>query len=259
MIYVVYQHKGGAGKTTTVANLAATLGMAGKKVLAVDGDAQANLTISLGYKHPENLEKSIYDLFWGEVTVDQITRKTSVENVYLVNSSEDLYAIDIDIFRYPEDFDRNRVQFILQEALEAVKDKYDYILIDTPPSINIVTVNALVASDKVLAVLQTEYLATKGMKKLLETVEYAKELNPKLELAGIIGTMFDKRTNMSAGVMQDARRYFAEKNIKVFDTVIPRTIRFGEAPAYGQPAVCYDNSPAVQTYRELAREVFGVA
>jgi len=258
MIYVCYQHKGGSGKTTTVANLAGALAMAGKKVLCVDGDAQANLTVSLGHKDPEDLEGSIYNLFWGEVNVKDIIRETAVENVHLINSSEDLYAIDMDIYRNPEQFPINTAQSILKNALEAVKGEYDYVLIDTPPSINIVTINALAAADYVLPVLQTEYLATKGMKKLLETIEEIKQLNPDLKIAGVIGTMFDKRTIMATSVMQDARKYFDRLDVKVYDTVIPRTIRFGEAPAHGKPAVCYDNSPAVQDYVALAQEVFNI-
>lgn len=241
--------KGGSGKTTTAVNLAAYLGMNGKKVLLVDFDPQGNATTSLGID-PDSLSKTVYTALIGKSsTLDSIIK--TKYNVDLLPANDDLFELDLVIMQNMSKIDKPME--LLKENLAHLE--YDYILIDTPPSMGMTTINALVASTDVIIPMQCEFLATTGVNKAVEMINKTKQAyNPNLSLLGIVATMFNRRTNLSSIVLQEARKFFDQKNVTVFDSVINRSIKIAEAPMLGVPAIFHTDY--AESYIELGKEIF---
>jgi chromosome partitioning protein len=244
LIVAVANQKGGVGKTTTAINLAAALAAFDKRVLIVDLDPQANATSGLGFSKRE--EATVYGgLISGQMAGS--VRETSFANLWIAPSGRDLVGAEIELVEQPDREAR------LRFALGSVRGSYDFLVIDCPPSLSLLTVNALAAADSVLVPIQTEYFALEGLTELLETVERVRDsFNPLLAMEGIVLTMFDERTNLARLVVDDIRQHFGDK---VFETVIPRNIRLGEAPSYGKPVLSYDiKSKGAEAYLALGRE-----
>lgn len=246
-IIAVANQKGGVGKTTTTVNLGASLAHTGKKVLLVDSDAQGNATSGLGISKGE-VEEDIYDVLVNGVPMAEVILPSSRENMDLVPSSIQLAGAEVELSA----FDRREMR--LKEALEPIRDQYDYILIDCPPSLGHLTINAFTASDSVLIPVQCEYYALEGLSQLLNTVRLVqKHFNNDLKIEGVLLTMLDRRTNLGSEVVEEVKKYFHEK---VYETIIPRNVRLSEAPSYGLSIVDYDaQSIGAKTYQELAKEV----
>lgn len=246
-IISVANQKGGVGKTTTTVNLAACLAKQGQRVLIVDIDPQGNATSGLGVdKHQQRA--SIYEVLVGEADSPDAVIHTQVQNLDLLPSSIALAGAEVEMVSMMAR------EYVLQRALSGLSDRFDFILMDCPPSLGLLTVNALAASDCVLVPIQCEFYALEGLTQLMNSVHLVrKHLNPHLELLGVVLTMFDTRTNLSSQVSEEVRRFFAEK---VFETVIPRNIRLAEAPSYGQPILQYDaRCPGAEAYLALSDEV----
>ena len=245
-IISIVNQKGGVGKTTTAVNLAAAVGMSGKKVLLVDADPQGNSTSGYGINKKES-QKTSYELLIGKLSADLATVKTEFKNVDVVPSSINLAAAEVDLI----EIDRREAQ--LKMALSTVRERYDYIFIDCPPSLGLITINALNASDTVLVPIQCEYYALEGLSQLMATVRQVKRLyNPTLEIEGIVLTMFDGRLNLTQQVVGEIKKYFANK---LYKTAIPRAVRLSEAPSYGMPIQYYDKrSKGAAAYNDLAKE-----
>ena len=246
-IIAVTNQKGGVGKTTTAVNLASALGAMNKKVLLVDIDPQGNATSGLGIDKQEN-EQSSYNVMIGEMTAESAAIKTEFKNVSIVPSDIRMAGADLEISELD-----NR-ESILKKGLAAVRDNYDFVLIDCPPSLNLITINALNAADSVLVPIQCEYYALEGLAQLTNTVSRIKRtFNAHLETEGVLFTMYDGRLNLTQEVAEQVKKYFPKQ---VFKTVIPRTVRLSEAPSYGQPINYFDKkSKGADAYDKLAKEI----
>jgi len=245
-LLAVANQKGGVGKTTTAVNLATALCAVGQRVLLVDLDSQGNATTGLGIKRT-TIEKSTYDVLFGEADVVKTAVKTKVPGLFVVPSSLHLAGAEIELVTAKER------EFRLKKALRRPLP-YDYVIIDCPPSLSLLTLNAFVAVDSIVVPLQCEFFALEGLSHLVKTIERVKtRFNPDLDIHGVVLTMFDKRNNLSGQVADDVRKYFGDK---VYNTVIPRNVRLSEAPSYGLPAIVYDmGCPGAQAYIRLASEV----
>lgn len=246
-IIAVANQKGGVGKTTTTINLGASLAHAGKKVLLVDSDAQGNATSGLGIRKGE-VNEDIYDILINEAPISEVILKSSRENMDVVPASIQLAGAEVEL----SNLDHRETR--LKSALNEIRDQYDYILIDCPPSLGHLTINAFTASDSVLIPVQCEYYALEGLSQLLNTVRLVqKHFNNDLKIEGVLLTMLDRRTNLGYEVVEEVKKYFHEK---VYETIIPRNIRLSEAPSYGLSIIDYDiQSIGAKTYQELAKEV----
>lgn len=247
-ILAIVNQKGGVGKSTTAVNLGAYLADAGKRVLLIDMDPQGNATSGVGRKSPG--QAGMYDVLIGERRLGEIAVQTDVERLAVAPASIDLAGAEVELVG------AMAREMRLRDALAPARDEYDYLIIDCPPSLGLLTVNGLVAADAVLVPIQTEYYALEGLSQLVSTIEMVRQhLNPALEIEGVLLTMFDSRTNLSQQVADDVRVFFAGR-VRVFDSVIPRNVRLSEAPSFGQPISRYDErSRGAEAYRELAREV----
>ena len=244
-IISVINQKGGVGKTTTVINLAAGLIEKGKKILVIDLDPQGNATTGLGLSNTENSELTIYSVLNGNKRISEVVQSTKFDNLNLITSNVDLSGLEV------ETAGDGRRAFKLKDELASIlndsRASYDYILIDCPPSLSLLTIMALVASDELVVPLQTEFFALEGLTQLMKTIERIKSnLNPSLSIRGILLTMYDKRNKLSGEVEQEARNYFKEK---VYQTVVPRNVRLSEAPSHGVPVLLYDKAcPGSKSY-----------
>ncbi len=247
LIISVTNQKGGVGKTTTAVNLSASVAVVEKKCLLVDCDPQGNATTGLGMDR-SSLKAGLYELTLGSASEDEAIRLTAVPGLSLIGASGDLIGAEVEIVS------REDREFLFRKKLLPLKDRFDYIFLDCPPSLGFLTLNALTASDAVLVPLQCEYYALEGLTHLLKTLRAVKKgLNPSLGFAGIVLTMHDSRNNLSVQVEEEVRKHFKEA---VFKTIIPRNVRLSEAPSHGKPALLYDiRSTGAQSYLALAREL----
>lgn len=246
-IIAIANQKGGVGKTTTTVNLGSSLAFMGKKILLVDIDAQGNATSGMGIRKPD-VTKDIYDVLVNEVPIQEAIVPSSREGLDIVPATLQLAGAEIELTSMMARESR------LKLALNEVKDQYDYILIDCPPSLGHLTINSFTASDSILIPVQCEYYALEGLSQLLNTVRLVqKHFNPELEIEGVLLTMYDARTNLGAEVVEEVRRYFQEK---VYETIIPRNVRLSEAPSHGMSIIDYDiRSKGAEVYQALAKEV----
>ncbi len=246
-IIAIANQKGGVGKTTTAINLSACLAEMEQKVLTVDFDPQGNATSGLGFEKGY-LDKSVYDLLMGEININDCIIKEIYKNLDILPSDINLSGAEIELL------DEANNQKLLANELYKIKDQYDYIIIDCPPSLNLLTINALTAADTVLVPIQCEYYALEGLTQVLKTIDLVKKkLNPQLELEGVVFTMYDARTNLSLEVVENVKNHL---NRTIYKTIIPRNVRLAEAPSHGMPINLYDTrSSGAESYRLLATEV----
>ena len=248
-IIAIANQKGGVGKTTTTTNLAAGLAEHGKKILVIDIDPQGNATSGLGIEK-NDLDYTVYEMILGECQFEDCVVESIVPNLWVLPSDVDLSGAEIDMIGL------DRREFILKDIMDKKRRKYDYILIDCPPSLNVLTVNAMTCADSVIVPIQCEYYALEGLSQLIHTIELIKErLNKKLKVEGIVFTMYDVRTNLSLEVVETVKENL---NHKIYKTLIPRNVRLAEAPSYGQPISMYDpKSTGAVAYDNLTKEVLG--
>lgn len=246
-VFAITNQKGGVGKTTTAVNLGAYLAVLGKKVLVLDNDPQGNATSGLGLKKSE-IKKCIYDALISEISIEEVIMPTQIPNLEAVPATIRLAGAEAELVGMMARDQR------LRRSIEPVRDKYDYILIDCPPSLGNLTLNALAAADAVIVPIQCEYYALEGLSQLMKTLQLVQKYsNPTLEVEGVVLTMYDYRTNLSQQVAEEVRNYFKDR---VYNAVIPRNIRLSEAPSHGLPINLYDGrSKGAEAYYELAKEV----
>ena len=246
-IIAIANQKGGVGKTTTSINLSACIAAKGKKVLVIDIDPQGNTTSGYGIEKNE-LENTIYELILGDCSIEDCILKEVFPNISILPSNVNLSAAEIELIGV------EKKEYILKNEVDWVKDRYDFIIIDCPPSLSLLTVNAMTTADSVLVPIQCEYYALEGLSQLIHTVNLVKErLNPDLDMDGVVFTMYDSRTNLSAQVVENVKSHL---NQNVYKTLIPRNIRLAEAPSYGKPINMYDpKSAGAESYMSLAEEV----
>ena len=246
-IIAVANQKGGVGKTTTTINLSSCLAEIGKRVLTIDTDPQGNTTSGLGVEKDE-LENTVYELMLDECTIRECIVKTEVENLDLIPSNVNLAGAEIELMGI------NDKEYILRNAVDYIKDDYDYIVIDCPPSLNMLTINAMTTASSVLVPIQCEYYALEGLSQLIHTIHLVQErLNSELIMEGVVFTMYDARTNLSLQVVENVKNNL---NTTIYKTIIPRSVRLAEAPSHGMPINKYDSkSTGAESYRKLAKEV----
>ncbi|MCI8799032.1 AAA family ATPase [Acetatifactor muris] len=243
----IANQKGGVGKTTTSINLSACLAEKGKKVLVIDTDPQGNTTSGFGIDK-NNLENTIYDLILGECSISDCIIKNVISNISIVPSNVNLAAAEIELIGI------DRKEYILKKEVDYIKEEYDFIIIDCPPSLNMLTINAMTTADSVLVPIQCEYYALEGLSQLIHTINLVKErLNPDLDMEGAVFTMYDSRTNLSMQVVENVKQNLSQK---IYNTLIPRNIRLAEAPSHGMPINLYDaKSAGAEAYMQLAEEI----
>ena len=246
-IIAIANQKGGVGKTTTSINLSACLAEKGKKVLAIDLDPQGNMTSGLGVDK-NDLENTVYELILDECSINESIQPTVVDNLKIIASNVNLAGAEIELLGV------NDKEYILRTAVDYIKDDYDFIIIDCPPSLNMLTVNAMTTADTILVPIQCEYYALEGLSQLIHTINLVQErLNPRLQIEGVVFTMYDVRTNLSNQVVENVK---STLDAKIYETLIPRNIRLAEAPSHGLPINMYDpKSAGTESYRLLAKEV----
>lgn len=246
-IIAVANQKGGVGKTTTSINLSASLAELGQRVLTIDMDPQGNTTSGLGIDKNQ-VENTVYELILEEASVEECINNSVMEGLDVIASNINLSGAEVELISI------DNKEFLLKQKIDVLKDKYDFIIIDCPPSLNLLTINAMTTSDTVLVPIQCEYYALEGLSQLIHTIDLIKErLNPKLEIEGVVFTMFDGRTNLSLQVVENVKENL-DRNI--YKTIIPRNVRLAEAPSYGMPINMYDTrSSGAEAYRLLAEEV----
>ena len=245
-VICVTNQKGGVGKTTTAVNLSYYLAKNKLRVLLVDLDPQGNATSGLGFEK-EKLKATMTDVMLGEATIEDVILKTKFKNFELASATPQLANAEVELTK----MDKKFVQ--LRDEVRKVVGKYDYIIIDSPPSLSLLTVNGMIASDYLLLPVQTEFYALEGVAQLLESMKLVRKVNPKLKLLGLVATMYDKRTSLSIQVLAEIKKYFKDKT---FNTAIPRNVRIAEAPSHGVPVGDYDRfSKGAKAYKELAKEV----
>ncbi len=246
-IIAIANQKGGVGKTTTSINLSAALAEQGKKILTIDMDPQGNTTSGLGLDK-NSLENTVYEMILGEAVAEECICKTAEEGLSIIPSNMNLSGAEIELIEF------DSKEYLLKQKITRIKENYDYIIIDCPPSLSLLTLNALTAANSVIVPIQCEYYALEGLTQLIHTIDLVRErLNPDLKLEGIVFTMFDSRTNLSNEVVENVKENLSAH---IYNTVIPRNVRLAEAPSYGMPVLMYDpRSTGAEAYRNLAGEV----